>query len=92
MAVLVGRLEVGLDDRSSPYRIDLIVGKGKGTITLVKGDEQRCLLVPEECTVQDLWYECGEIAVALGNLVAVVRRRTTIVHVIAEIRCQPHEI
>ena len=87
MVVLIGGLEVGLDNRASPDRVHAIQWAPIDrtvAVALVKRDEQRGLLMREETAVQDVWNNLGEIGVPNGN--------RAIVYVVTEIGSEPHEV
>ena len=52
MAVIVGRYEVCLYERSGPHRVDVIIWIA--SVTFVKNDEEGCFLVREEFASKDL--------------------------------------
>ncbi|MVC24898.1 hypothetical protein D6V10_21030, partial [Vibrio cholerae] len=62
---------------------------------LVESDEHRGPFILERIAVQDLWNKLGEIVGALLKSPCIVSRRVGIagmVHLVALVRSQPHEV
>jgi len=75
-------LVVGFDAWPRPGRVDIICRIS--TVTIVEGYEKRSLLRCEYVATENLWNQLGQVCVTC--------RQRTIVHIVASIGGQPHEV